>query len=384
MRVIHRLKIIALCVYLMALGRVVQADTMHLGNMPAGKILFLGNSITATEQFNTTNMWGLTASAVSKDYAHLLAGKIDAATGGSLTMIPTVMPFTNPDGSIAQNGSNVVNIADVFERGYASYNASKIATQLAWKANIVVLQFGENIQNFDAVKFTTSLRTLMSDLKQSSNPEIFLTSYIMAEPDGVANIKRQLVAEDPAHRVYVDLTGVLANPANVGGYAHPSDAGMAVIADKMFDAMVMHSVPEPSSVVLLFTALGAMLWYARRRGPMVAVCACLLATGLVGRADAAQLGRMQVDKILFLGKSGNPHIFMPSYILGANAGVDAIKRRLCEEDPSHRVFVDLSRVAADPTNMGAYSHPNDKGMAMIADSLFQAMLDHSAAKPGSK
>ena len=109
-----------------------------------------------------------------------------------MTLIPTIMPFTNPDGSIAQNGSNIVNIADVFERGYASYTAAKISNQLAWKANIVVLQFGENIptNTYDAATFTSSLRSLVSDLKQSSNPEIFLTSYILGEPAGMDDIKR--------------------------------------------------------------------------------------------------------------------------------------------------------------------------------------------------
>jgi len=42
--------------------------------------------------------------------------------------------------------------------------------------------------------------------------------------------------------------------------------------------------------------------------------------------------------------SSDPHIFMPSYILGANPTVDAIKRGVCAEDPTHRVFVDLSSV----------------------------------------
>jgi hypothetical protein len=271
-RIIPPLQIVAVLLCLLATGPVGRADLVWLGNMSAGKILFLGNSITACPQ-TETSLWGLSASTAEKDYAHLLVGKINAQTGGSLAMIPTVMPLTNPDGSVAQGGSNVVNIADVFERGYASYNASKIAAQLAWKANIVVLQFGENIPNtaqnpFDAPTFENSLRSLLNDLRQNSNPEIFVTSYIMGEPAGVGDIKRKLCAEDPAHRTFVDLSAVLQDPTNIGGYAHPSDKGMAVIADKMFDAMVIHSVPEPSCVVLLPTTLVAVAWYAwRRRRP---------------------------------------------------------------------------------------------------------------------
>ena len=60
-----------------------------------------------------------------------------------------------------------------------------------------------------------------------------------------------------------------------------------------------------------------------------------------------------------------------------------MKQKLCEEDPTHRVFVDLSSVGKDPSNMGEYGHPNDKGMALIAETLFKAILAHSApsAKP---
>ena len=256
-----------MCACLLVAGMLTTADGVQLGNMQADKILFLGNSITVTQQADTTTMWGLSASTPANDYVHLLVGKIDAQTGGSLTLIPTIMPFTNPDGSVAQNGSNVVNIADVFERGYATYNASEISNQLAWKANIVVLQFGENIptDGYNAATFTASLQSLMNDLQQSSDPEIFVTSYILGEPAGVDAIKRQICAEDPTHRVFVDLSTVMQNPANVGGYGHPSDAGMAVIADAMFSAMVAHSVPEPSSIVLSSTALVAILWCAWRK-----------------------------------------------------------------------------------------------------------------------
>lgn len=36
---------------------------------------------------------------------------------------------------------------------------------------------------------------------------------------------------------------------------------------------------------------------------IVAACACLLATGMLDRTDGATLGKMQADKILFLGNS---------------------------------------------------------------------------------
>ncbi len=274
MTLVYKMQIIAACVCLFSAVVPRQAVAVQLGHLPCDKILFLGNSITACEQTAEGAMWGLTASEPAKDYAHLLVGKIDAATGGSLTMIPTTMPYTNPDGSIAQNGSNVVNIADAFERSYRAYDASKFAAQLAWKPNIVVLQFGENIPRsgdnaFDAATFLPKLRALVNDLKENSNPEIFITSYIMREPEGLAEIKRQIVAEDPAHRVFVDLTAVLQIPGNIGGYDHPSDAGMAVIADTIFGAMVAQSTPEPGSVALLATGTLLVLGYNFKKADKV-------------------------------------------------------------------------------------------------------------------
>jgi lysophospholipase L1-like esterase len=206
--------------------------------MRADKILFLGNSITACGP----KYWGLAASTAEKDYAHLLAADISAKTGSRLTMIPTTAPVTRPDGSVDVGKSNVINIADILERGYRTYEPAKIARQIAWKADIVVLQFGENIPmaSFDAAKFKSGLQKLVANLKESSNPQIFAAGYILGANPTVENIKRQICAEDPAHRVFVDLSAVGRDRANIGDYGHPNDKGMALIADLMFKAIVAH------------------------------------------------------------------------------------------------------------------------------------------------
>jgi hypothetical protein len=160
-----------------------------------------------------------------------------------MTMLPTTAPITKPDGSVEQCASNVINIADAFERGYASYNAAKIAKQLAWKADIVILQFGENIPpaTFNAAVFTNSLKRLLADLKASSNPHIFMPSYILGANAAIDEIKRKCCAEDPTHRVFVDLSSVSKDPANMGAYGHPGDKGMALIAEVLFKAILTHS-----------------------------------------------------------------------------------------------------------------------------------------------
>ena len=137
MRSLSKLFAFAVCVGLWSQGGAARAAEIRLGNMKAERILFLGNSITAVPQQNLPIWWGLSASTVAKDYVHLLVHAVDAKTGGHLALIPTTAHVTNADGSVDPCEANVINIADVFERGYATYNASKIKKQLAWKADIV-------------------------------------------------------------------------------------------------------------------------------------------------------------------------------------------------------------------------------------------------------
>jgi len=249
MKSIGKLLAFAVCACVGLQGSFGRAAEVRLGNMKAEKILFLGNSITAVPQRDQPIWWGLSASSVAKDYAHLLVAAIDAKTGGRLTMLPTTAPTTNPDGSVVQCESNVINIADVFERGYATYNASKISKQLAWKADIVILQFGENIPmaTFNADVFKENLKKLVADLKESSHPHMFFAGYILGANAVVDEIKRKVCEEDPTHRIFVDLGSVGKDASNIGDYSHPNDKGMALIADTMFKAIAAHSAAPMAS-----------------------------------------------------------------------------------------------------------------------------------------
>jgi len=239
MKVARLLVVAALITSPFLLSRSIQAADVCLGGMKANRILFLGNSITSCPP----KYRGLSATTIEKDYAHLLAAAIDAKTGGHLAMIQEVPPKTNPDGGIDLGDSNVINIADVFERGYASYSATKIAKQLAHKPDIVILQFGENIPQptFNAEVFKKSLKQLVTDIKENSNPQIFVAGYILGANPAIDEMKRSVCAEDPAHRMFVDLSTVGKDPSNMGEYAHPNDKGMALIAEMMFKAVLARS-----------------------------------------------------------------------------------------------------------------------------------------------
>ena len=114
-------------------------------------------------------------------------------------------------------------------------------------------------------QFKTALEDLCTGLENSSNPNIFITSFILGSNPTINAIKQQVCAEDPSHRVFVDLSSVSQDPSNIGDYGHPNDQGMAIIADTLFSAMVTHSVPEPTSLTLSSVAMIGILGYAWRR-----------------------------------------------------------------------------------------------------------------------
>jgi len=124
------------------------------------RILFLGNSITLhgpKPEIGWTGNWGMAASSLNSDYAHLLVAAINKKTGSKLTIDPV-------------SAGNIINIADIFERNYASYEPSRIRKQLDWKADAVILQFGENVPGpgFRPDLFHTGLKALMNDIRTGS------------------------------------------------------------------------------------------------------------------------------------------------------------------------------------------------------------------------
>ena len=226
-----------------------------LGTMKADRILFLGNSITlhgVHEPYGWMHLCGMAASVPEKDYVHLLVAGIDARTGGHLRISPTDPPKVGPDGATATGCANVLNIADILERQYATYTNVRLQRQLDASPDIVVLQFGENMarEAFDPEAFRSALRMLVAGLNNSSDPHIFVTSQLLGSGGVIDEIKRQVCAEDPSHRVYVDLSAFGQDPTNFAGsepyytgviVGHPGDKGMALIADALLKAMAAHA-----------------------------------------------------------------------------------------------------------------------------------------------
>ena len=64
---------------------------------------------------------------------------------------------------------NILNIADIFERNYNTWDNARIQPQLDAQPDIVVLQFGENLVNGDPGQLASALDSLLTELKNTSN-----------------------------------------------------------------------------------------------------------------------------------------------------------------------------------------------------------------------
>jgi len=226
-----------------------------LNGMKADRILVLGNSITlhgVHEPYGWLNYCGMAASVPEKDYVHQLAARLDAITGGQLRISPADTAQPGPDGTTIAEPANVLNVADILERQYATYTNARLERQLDWKPDLVVMQFGENTprEGFDPAGFKTALQTLMDGLRDSSDPQMFVLSQLLGAGGALDDTKRQVCAEDPAHRVFVDMSDFGQDPTNFASaepyytgviVGHPGDKGMARIADALLKAMVTHA-----------------------------------------------------------------------------------------------------------------------------------------------
>lgn len=237
--------------------------SVRLNNIEAGRILFLGNSITyhpTLPSINWYGAWGMAASSEDKDYVHVLTNKIAQAAGATPTIKATNI-FT-------------------FERGYNTYDiATTLQAELAFHPDIVVLAIGENVTGLDTAQaraeYANAYSNLLGALKANGNPMIFTRSCFWADPTKDQIMRTATLA---AGDFFVDISALGANPANYAyseptyagpQYAtfnsHPGDAGMAAIADALYTSIVAHSVPEPNSFALLAAGLVGLIGYAWRR-----------------------------------------------------------------------------------------------------------------------
>ena len=216
-------------------------EGVFLGKMKADRILFLGNSITRhgpAPQIGWNGDWGMAASSENKDYVHLLTDAIATRAGGK----PEILAHT-----IVKN----------FERSYAEkdYDAgARLAAALTFKPDIVIVAIGENVAPLSSEEarrlYQTRFKQLLDALKATGNPKIFVRSTFW--PD-TAKDNAMREACKAAGGVFVDIRDIGRDRTNQassdpgrtfihdGVAAHPGDAGMKAIAERLFRDMAAHA-----------------------------------------------------------------------------------------------------------------------------------------------
>lgn len=222
-------------VQLRAVKKAIRGDAVASASKPvsSARILFLGNSIThhpPKPEIGWTNTFGMAASALEKDYVHLLLKLFTDAAGGKA-----------PEAQIR-------NIAD-FEREYATFPiATKFKELAEFKADTVILCIAENVPKLatqaEQDRFKAAVKELLVFVKGSGSPATYVRSSFW--PDGVKDrILKQVCAE--LGGTFVDISRLGSDPKNYarserkfshdGVAGHPGDAGMAAIAEAIWKAV---------------------------------------------------------------------------------------------------------------------------------------------------
>lgn len=212
---------------------------LRVGELPVGKVLFLGNSITLhgpAPQIGWTGNWGMAASTRDNDFVHRLVAHIAKAAGDE----PRVM---------------VRNIAD-FERDLGAFNIREtMKDELAFDPDVVILAIGENASSpkTDEARthFATAFASLLTELKQhgskqlgQTQPTIIVRSQFWQDAEKDTLMKR---ACTDAGATFVDISQLGLDEANyarserkiehAGVANHPGDKGMQALADALWMAI---------------------------------------------------------------------------------------------------------------------------------------------------
>lgn len=216
------------------------AKELRVGVLRVDRVLFLGNSITLhgpTPKIGWTGNWGMAASALEKDYVHVLTAQIAKAAGG----LPEV------------KAKNIAN----FERNLDAYNlAEGLKVELEFKADLIIVAIGENSAALTTdeakLRFKTSFDKLLAELKKHGNPTLIVRSQFWADS---AKDERMKQACLDVGGTFVDISKLGFDEDNyarseqkfehAGVAGHPGDEGMQALSDELWKAFQKRATPEP-------------------------------------------------------------------------------------------------------------------------------------------
>lgn len=163
----------------------------------------------------------MAASAEENDYVHLLIDK-----------------FKKYNDSVEVRYASVPN----FEREFWNYNYSQLDGFRAFAPDLIIIRLGDNVDDMEATnrKFDNYLFEFISYLKNGERTAICITSTFW--PSKIVNEQIEKLAELENY-IYVSIEDLAKDSSNkaIGLFTnpevaeHPSDKGMALIAQRIAD-----------------------------------------------------------------------------------------------------------------------------------------------------
>lgn len=189
------------------------------------RVLFVGNSITwhaVKEDIGWSGNWGMAASDISKDYVHILVGKIREK---------------NPDASFC-----IAQVADWETHYFCGEEKLPMYEEAReFNADIIIFRCIENCpyQDMDVAKFKEEYQKLIDYFNPEGKAKIILTTGFWKHT-GDAAIRETAIEKNYKLAELGDL-GELDEMKAIGLFEHsgvanhPGDKGMEKIAERIFE-----------------------------------------------------------------------------------------------------------------------------------------------------
>ena len=184
------------------------------------RVLFLGNSFTyhrPRPEIGWNRSCGMAASCLDNDYVHRLMARIRTV---------------HPDAVNAIHSTSFL-----IERNLEDYHPQRFCESLAWKPDVVICFFGENVPKDrpeDVPAYGEAIQSLRSYLGADGHATFFWVGCFYQRPELDEQKKKAAEAfGDP----YISLAD-LSNREDVhGDFNHPNDFGMDLIAQRIWEAI---------------------------------------------------------------------------------------------------------------------------------------------------
>ena len=234
---------------------------IKIGKLRINKLLILGNSVALhgpAPQIGWTGNWGMAASSLDKDFAHVLHSQVCKVTQGKPKL-------------------QVLNLAD-FERKQTDFDFDQgLKESLAFDADMIIVAVGANAPALETeeakLRYRTAFEQLLSRLQSKKSTTLLVRGEFWPDPT-----KEQIMREvcEKAGGTYVPLKDLNKEPANLGsadqkfehaGVAgHPGDRGMQLIADELWYAIEKLAMDDDGKWFLRFRYGGGTPTDAGRLG----------------------------------------------------------------------------------------------------------------------